>query len=291
MKADDTTQLIAQLRKELAQAHADNDALRKKAVEAEEKLTGALETALMANQSKSDFLAVMSHELRTPLTTVMGYADLLLAEVSGELPTKSRNYVDRIRRAAWHLLGLIEQILIYTRVEIGREQVHVERVSVELVLRDAAALIEPVAGEKGLSFKLQPPHVSAYVDTDLTKLRQILLNLLSNAVKFTDAGEVLLTAVVGEDVVEFMVRDTGIGIADEHIDRVFESFWQVDQSATRRAGGTGLGLTVARRLARLLNGDVAVTSTPGEGTTFVVKLPRAHRQQPLSQLDVAPSQG
>ena len=235
------------------------------------------ETARLASQAKSDFLAVMSHELRTPLTTVMGYTDLLLAEVSGALTTQSRTYVDRIRTAAWHLLGLIEQILIYTRVEVGREQVQTERVMIEYVLRDAAALIEPVAAEKGLKFRCKTPEQTAYVDTDLTKLRQVLLNLLSNAVKFTDEGDVVLEARVADRTIEFLVHDTGIGIAPEHIDRVFDSFWQVDQSATRRVGGTGLGLSVARRLAKLLGGDVSVTSTPAVGTTFVLRLPRAPR--------------
>jgi PAS domain S-box-containing protein len=235
------------------------------------------ETARLANQAKSDFLAVMSHELRTPLTTVMGYTDLLLAEISGALSTQSKNYVERVRSAAWHLLGLIEQILIYTRVEVGRERVHMERIPIEFVLRDAASLIEPVAAEKGLAFHLKTPDQTGYVDTDVTKLRQVLLNLLSNAVKFTDQGQVVLEGKLTDRTVEFLVHDTGIGIAPEHVERVFESFWQVDQSDTRRAGGTGLGLSVARKLARLLGGDVSVSSTPGTGTTFFVQLPRAPR--------------
>ena len=231
-------------------------------------------TARIASKAKSDFLAVMSHELRTPLTTVMGYTDLLLAEVSGALTDKSRNYIDRIRVAAWHLLGLIEQILIYTRVEVGREQVHSERIPLEYVLRDAAALIEPVAAEKGLNFRLAPLGSADFIDTDITKLRQILLNLLSNAVKFTDEGAVTLEAEVVGDVVEFRVTDTGVGIAAEHLERIFDSFWQVDQSATRRAGGTGLGLSVARNLARLLGGDVSVTSEAGQGSVFKLTLPQ-----------------
>jgi signal transduction histidine kinase len=233
------------------------------------------EAARLANQAKSDFLAVMSHELRTPLTTVMGYTDLLLAEVSGKLSEQSRTYVDRVRTAAWHLLGLIEQILIYARVEVGREQVHIQRVPVDFVLRDAAALIEPVAAEKGLRFELRSPRAAAFVDTDLTKLRQILLNLLSNAVKFTEAGSVTLAAEISDTHVSFNVTDTGIGIAPEHLERVFDSFWQVDQSATRHAGGTGLGLSVARRLAVLLGGNVTAMRADS-GTVFKLVLPKAH---------------
>jgi PAS domain S-box-containing protein len=233
------------------------------------------EAAKLANQAKSDFLAVMSHELRTPLTTVMGYTDLLLAEVSGALSDQSRTYVGRVRTAAWHLLGLIEQILIYARVEVGREQVHIQRVPVDFVLRDAAALIEPVAAEKGLRFELKQPQIAAYVDTDLTKLRQILLNLLSNAVKFTESGSVTLEADISDTQVSFNVSDTGIGIAPEHLERVFDSFWQVDQSATRHAGGTGLGLSVARRLALLLGGNVSASSDQ-KGSVFKLVLPKAH---------------
>jgi PAS domain S-box-containing protein len=235
------------------------------------------ERARLANQAKSDFLAVMSHELRTPLTTVMGYTDLLLGGVSGALTDQARTYADRIKAAALHLLGLIEQILIYTRTEVGREQVQTERVFVDYVLRDAAALIEPVAAEKGLRFRCKTPEQPVYLDTDMVKLRQVLVNLLGNAVKFTDEGDVVLEARATDARVQFLVHDTGIGIAPEHIERVFDSFWQVDQSSTRRAGGTGLGLSVARRLARLLGGDVSVASSPGVGTTFTLTLPRVLR--------------
>ncbi|HEY0808580.1 MAG TPA: PAS domain S-box protein, partial [Longimicrobiales bacterium] len=233
------------------------------------------ETASMANQAKSDFLAVMSHELRTPLTTVMGYTDLLLAGVPNPLTSHSQVYVERIRSAAWHLLGLIEQILIYARLEVGREQVHVEKAPVARILREAAELIEPVALEKGLAFGLtEPPH-EATIETDVTKLRQILLNLLSNAVKFTFEGEIHLEARMTPTSVLFLVRDTGVGISPEHQERVFEPFWQVDQSATRKEGGTGIGLSVSRKLAGLLGGEIRVQSTPESGTVFTVELPLA----------------
>jgi PAS domain S-box-containing protein len=230
------------------------------------------EAVVVASRAKSDFLAVMSHELRTPLTTVMGYADLLLAGVPQPLEDKSQVYVERIRAAAWHLLGIIEQILIYARIEGGREQLHPQRVNVPELMREAAALIEPVAAEKGLGFQVLPAP-DAFLETDPNKLRQILLNLLSNAVKFTESGRVTLEAQVEGRQVTFIVRDTGIGIAAEHVQKVFDAFWQVDQSSTRHVGGTGLGLSVARRLTRLLGGDVSVQSREGEGTTFRVELP------------------
>jgi PAS domain S-box-containing protein len=230
------------------------------------------EAVVVASRAKSDFLAVMSHELRTPLTTVMGYTDLLLAGVPQRLEDKAHVYVDRIRAAAWHLLGIIEQILIYARIEGGREELHPQRVNVPDLMREAAALIEPVAAEKGLGFQVVPAS-DASIETDPNKLRQILLNLLSNAVKFTETGQVTLEAKVETRQVTFIVSDTGIGIAPEHVQKVFDAFWQVDQTATRRVGGTGLGLSVARRLTRLLGGDVSVQSREGEGTTFRVELP------------------
>lgn len=231
------------------------------------------ESATVANRAKSDFLAVMSHELRTPLTTITGYTDLMLADVPTALPPKHRAYVERIRLAAAHLLSLIEQILVFTRLEASREQMQPERIAVSEVLRDAAALIEPVARERGIRFSVQAVGADTFIESDKTKLRQILLNLLANAVKFTDEGEVRLAATTVNGRVVFTIRDTGIGIDPEHLGSIFEPFWQVDQSSTRRAGGAGIGLSVTRKLAHMLGGEVAVASDPGGGTTFTVRLP------------------
>jgi len=245
------------------------------------------EEARSANKAKSDFLAVMSHELRTPLTTVTGYTDLMLAGVPEPLPEKAEAYVRRIRVAAGHLLGLIEQILVYTRLEIGREQPHPERLHVIEIVREAASLIEPVSAERGIRFRVDPVDPSLVMETDPTMVRQILLNLLSNAVKFTDRGEVTMSARSdGQDIV-FEVRDTGIGISAEHVEHIFDPFWQVDQSATRRAGGTGLGLSVTRRLARFLGGEVVVESQVGKGSKFMARLPVDWRVDPL--IGVAPA--
>jgi PAS domain S-box-containing protein len=240
------------------------------------------EEARSANKAKSDFLAVMSHELRTPLTTVTGYTDLMLAGVPEPLPEKAEAYVRRIRVAAGHLLGLIEQILVYTRLEIGREQPHPERLHVTEVLREAASLIEPVSAERGIRFRVEPVDPSLVLETDPTMIRQILLNMLSNAVKFTNRGEVTLRAQRQGDNIYFEVRDTGIGIAAEHVEHIFDPFWQVDQSATRRAGGTGLGLSVTRRLARFLGGEVVVESQLGRGSTFTARLPADWSVDPLT---------
>ncbi len=231
------------------------------------------EAALAASKAKSDFLAVMSHELKTPLSTIVACTDLLEAEIAGPLTQDQRDQIGHVLASALHLLQLIDEILSFSRMEAGREKVRLETVDLGALVDDAAALIRPVAQDRGLSFRVEglaEPHL---VRTDPPKVRQVLLNLLSNAVKFTETGEVVLTVAVEGSWAVFRVRDTGIGIPPEHLDRIFEAFWQVEQSATRRAGGTGLGLSVTRRLCRMLGGDVSVESVPGHGTTFTVRLP------------------
>jgi PAS domain S-box-containing protein len=246
-----------------AAAHVDNQAL--------------YEAAVVANKSKSDFLAVISHELRTPLTTIMGYVELMTSGVPERLPPKATSFLERVRTAAWHLLGLIEQILIYARLEAGREYLMPENIAVSQLLSDVRALVEPNAIEKGLAFIVDPPEAGLSLVSDLTKVRQILINIVSNAVKFTETGEIHFGARrEGSDMCLY-VRDTGIGILAENSERVFDAFWQVDQSATRRVGGAGLGLSVSRRLARLLGGDMTLTSTVRVGSEFVLRLPRAWR--------------
>lgn len=233
------------------------------------------EAAVVASKAKSDFLAVISHELRTPLTTIMGYAELMASGVPERLPAKSAGFLERVRTAAWHLLELIEQILVYARLEAGRETLMPEPVIVSQLMSEVRALMEGNAFEKGLHFVVDPIRQDLTVTTDLTKVRQILLNLASNAIKFTDEGELRICAQTDERHVIISVQDTGIGISAEHQERVFEPFWQVDQSATRRVGGAGLGLSVSRRLARLLGGDLTFTSLEEGGTRFDLSLPRA----------------
>ena len=231
------------------------------------------ETALVASRAKSDFLAVMSHELRTPLNAVIGYAELLLMGVPAPIPPQTHGHVQRIRTASRHLLEIVEEILTFSRMEAGREAVVRAPADAVAVVRDTIVLIEPMAREKGLDFVTRVPNYAIAMETDAGKLRQILLNLLSNAVKFTERGRVTLTLTERDTGIVVVVEDTGIGITPENVERVFEPFWQVQQSATRQVGGTGLGLSVARRLARLLGGDLTVQSTPGEGSRFTVTLP------------------
>jgi len=226
-----------------------------------------------ANNSKTDFLAVMSHELRTPLTAIMGYEELLSDGITGPVTELQRQQLGRINASARHLLGLIDEILTFARVDIGRERVRYESMSVNHTLGDAAALVEPMAAAKDINFIVELLDEDQAIQTDGTKLRQMLVNLLSNGIKFTDKGEVRVSCSVSNSVLEVRIADTGVGIAADNIEDVFEPFWQAEQTATRRTGGTGLGLSVTRKLARLLGGDVTVASRVGSGSTFLLTLP------------------
>jgi signal transduction histidine kinase len=231
-----------------------------------------------ASRAKDDFLAVMSHELRTPLNAIIGYGSLLGDGIPEPLTAPQRRQVERITASARHLLALIDEVLTLSRTEIGEDTLTPASVGAASVVEEAAAMVEPAARAKGLRFDVLLPEGEGAltVETDASKLRQALVNLLGNAVKFTDRGEVRLHVVAepGGGSIAFVVEDTGVGIAAEHLGRVFDAFWQVDQARSRRVGGVGLGLHVTRRLARLLGGDVTVQSVVGEGSRFTLRLPR-----------------
>ena len=255
------------------EAHEASERARVEAEIAMTQAEAARAEAESANGAKSDFLAVMSHELRTPLAAIMGYQELLADGITGPVTEAQAQQLGRIKVSARHLLSLIDEILTFTRLDAGRETVIPEPIDLDEALKDAGEIVEPLATAKKLELKIVSPGPGTMVESDSTKIRQILVNLLSNAVKFTETGTVTAEAnFLGR---EFMLKvtDTGIGIQQDNINRIFDPFWQVEQKATRRATGTGLGLTVTKRLANLLGGDVDVTSTPGQGTTFTVRLP------------------
>ena len=255
------------------EAHEASERARVEAEIAMTQAEAARAEAESANGAKSDFLAVMSHELRTPLAAIMGYQELLADGITGPVTEAQAQQLGRIKVSARHLLSLIDEILTFTRLDAGRETVVPEPIDLDDALKDAAEIVEPLATAKKLELKTISAGPGSIVESDSTKIRQILVNLMSNAVKFTDTGSVTAEAnFLGREFL-LKVTDTGIGIQPENLHRIFDPFWQVEQKATRRATGTGLGLTVTKRLANLLGGDVDVTSTPGQGTTFTVRLP------------------
>lgn len=243
--------------------------------ELERRLRDARREAEAANHARCDFLAVMSHELRTPLNAIAGYADLLDLGVHGPLCDAQRLSVQRIQKSQRHLLGLIDAVLSYTGMEQGAFDVQLEDVAIRDVLRSADVYVHPHLDAKRLTYVCGECDPSILVRADREKLDRILVNLLVNAVKFTDpGGEIRLECEATGDRVEVRVRDTGIGVPADKVDLIFQPFVQVDARLTRPQAGVGLGLAVSRQLARAMGGELAVSSTPGFGSTFTLTLPR-----------------
>jgi PAS domain S-box-containing protein len=226
-----------------------------------------------ANRAKSQFLASMSHELRTPLNAIGGYVDLIQMELRGPVTAQQQLDLERVKRAQQHLLGLINDVLNFAKLEAGRIELRVERVGLDGVLDDVEALIAPQAAARGIGFSPSPTDGGVAVRADREKLEQVLLNLLSNAVKFTAPGGTVGVdwAREGEGV-RIRVRDTGCGIPADKLMSIFEPFVQVDPDLTRTRQGTGLGLAISRELARAMGGDITVESVPGQGSTFTIHL-------------------
>ncbi|MCC6992876.1 MAG: PAS domain-containing protein [Acidobacteria bacterium] len=240
-----------------------------------EDLRLAKEGAEAASRAKSAFLANMSHELRTPLNAILGYSEMLAEEA----PTDMRDDLQRIHRSGRHLLQVINAMLDIARIEAGMVRIEIDAVDVNVFAAEALAAVRGAATQKGLTLDATIGAGVSVIDTDRVKLLQVLLNLLGNAVKFTEQGHVTLEVRAaeadGQPGVIFAVRDSGIGIPGEMLARLFQDFAQVDESNTRRFGGTGLGLALCRRLCGLLGGRVQVESALGAGSTFSVWVPSA----------------
>ena len=227
-----------------------------------------------ANRSKSEFLAVMSHELRTPLNAIGGYAELIELGIRGPVTAEQRGDLEKIQRSQRHLLGLINGVLNYARIEAGAVHYELTDVVLDEVLTTCEALITPQVRAKGLTLRHAGCDQALRVRADRDKVQQIVLNLLSNAVKFTESGgEVALACARERAQVLVRVQDTGIGVPADQLARVFEPFVQIDATLTRTREGTGLGLAISRDLARGMGGDLTAESTPGVGSTFTLILP------------------
>jgi two-component system, chemotaxis family, CheB/CheR fusion protein len=236
----------------------------------------ARRAAEAANRVKADFLATMSHELRTPLNAILGYVQLFELEISGKVTDAQRDYLRRITSSQQHLLGLIEDVLQFAKIEAGHVDFHLTEISVNEVLMEAAGLAVPQMQRKELHYDFRPCDDTMCVRADRGRVRQVVLNLLSNAMKFTNAGgRITVECTPSEVDAVIRVTDTGIGIPSDKLELVFEPFFQLDSKLTRKADGTGLGLAISRSFAREMGGDLTAASVVGEGTTFSFRLPRA----------------
>jgi signal transduction histidine kinase len=255
-----------------------NDELRKRAAELQE-----------LDRLKSSFLANMSHELRTPLNSILGFSDVMLEELDGPLTDNMQNDLKLIQKNGQHLLHLINDVLDMAKITSGRMNLHPERFIIHEVISEVTSIISPLASEKNLALFIEKESDETIeINADRTRLRQVMINLVNNAMKFTERGKISIH--VQKQNAEFIVirvRDTGIGIPPDKLEAVFQEFTQVDTSTTRKAGGTGLGLPISRKLVEMHGGRLWAESTgiAGEGSTFYVELPiEARLQEPVEKV-------
>ena len=248
------------------------------AVAEEAKARLAAEQATAASAAKSSFLATMSHELRTPLNAILGYSELVLETLRDRGGDDDEIAVDirRVHTAGRHLLGLITDILDLSRIEASKLELSLVEFDPATMLRELVEIFHPLALRNDDTLALDAPETLGTAYHDETRIRQVVINLVGNAIKFTRDGRVTLRGRCGDDWLEFVVEDTGIGIAPDKIDTIFEPFTQVDASTTRRYEGSGLGLAVCRKLVELLGGTIVARSVPGRGSTFTVRMPRRY---------------
>jgi signal transduction histidine kinase/CheY-like chemotaxis protein len=243
----------------------------------QQKLEILREAAETANRAKSQFLANMSHELRTPMNAIIGYSEMIIDEAADLGLEDSVGDLKKIQAAGKHLLALISDVLDLSKIEAGRMELYPETFDVHGMIRDLASTIQPLVDQNSNQLAVEVDPGVGSMHTDLTKVRQTMLNLLSNACKFTSAGVIRIRVrpevADGRAWVIFQVADSGIGMEQDRVSKVFEAFTQADASTTRKYGGTGLGLTITRKFCEMMGGDIGVESTIGVGTTFTIRLP------------------
>src|SRR5438067_323270 len=251
--------------------------------EVNEQLVQSEQRARAATQAKSHFLANMSHELRTPLNAIIGYSEMLQEEAQDSGQESFIPDLKKINRSGRHLLDLINDVLDLSKIEAGKMELYLETFDVPNLLEDVSTTVQLLVQKNSNTLEVRCPANLGAMRADMTKVRQSLFNLLSNASKFTNNGKITLEAAreispTKADWIVFRVSDTGVGMTPEQQDRVFEAFSQADASTARDFGGTGLGLTITKTFCRMMGGDVTLTSEPGKGTTFTIRLPTEVRE-------------
>ena len=227
----------------------------------------------IVSQHKSQFLANMSHELRTPLNAILGYTELIVDGIYGEMPAKLREILERVQGSGRHLLGLINDVLDLSKIEAGQLTLAANDYSFNDIVQTVISGVESLAAEKRLTLTASLPSDLPIGRGDERRITQVLMNLVGNAIKFTDTGEVSVQVAAPDGMFIASVADTGPGIPADQQQRIFEEFQQVDSSSTRKKGGTGLGLAIAKRIVELHGGRIWVESTLGKGSTFSFSLP------------------
>jgi PAS domain S-box-containing protein len=272
---------VRSMNEELKHRVAERTAELERALERQAELTRAAEAARhvaeRASREKSELIAIVSHELRTPLAAIGGYAELLTLDIRGPLTGPQRSDVQRIHEAQAHILGLVEDLVGYSKLGSGRLRFDISDVIVGDVTEAVVSLVRPQAEAKAITVTVVPSELQAVALADVERLRQIIINLLSNAIKFTPrGGNIWISDTADERSVRIHVRDDGIGILAENLESVFEPYVQLG-SGTTQERGWGLGLPISRDLARAMNGDLFATGGTGQGTVFTVQLPRSAR--------------
>jgi PAS domain S-box-containing protein len=229
-----------------------------------------------ANSTKSEFLAAMSHELRTPLNAIAGYTELLSLGLGGPVTTEQADYLERIRKSQQHLMGIISDLLNFSRIEAGHLSYDITSLSLARVIEAVTPMVQPAATKKGIKLKWETPRNECLALGDAARVDQVLLNLLSNAIRYTaSGGSVTITCGASGETASVGVTDTGPGIPLEKQESIFEPFVQLGRSLSSAHEGTGLGLSISRNLARAMSGDLTISSKVGKGSTFTLTLPRA----------------